>query len=87
MHDPALRENFLERAFTMRRFERLLDEQPTVDGLLRFHADHKLAVMAHSPSGRDRARATAGEPARAARGPRWSRLRGGIGRARRVLVT
>lgn len=51
LHDPALRENFLERAFTMRRFERLLDEDPTLDGLLRFHADHKLALMAHSPRG------------------------------------
>jgi uncharacterized protein YbbK (DUF523 family)/uncharacterized protein YbgA (DUF1722 family) len=50
LQDPALRENFLERAFTMRRFERLLDHEPTIDGLLRFHAEHKLVLMAHSPA-------------------------------------
>jgi uncharacterized protein YbbK (DUF523 family)/uncharacterized protein YbgA (DUF1722 family) len=49
--DPVLRESFLERAFVAQRFERLLDDEPTLPGLLRFHADHKLALCAHSPSG------------------------------------
>jgi len=51
LHDPVLRENFLERAFAMRRFETLLDADPSIEGLQRFHADHKLALMAHSPTG------------------------------------
>jgi uncharacterized protein YbgA (DUF1722 family)/uncharacterized protein YbbK (DUF523 family) len=51
LHDPVLRENFLERAFAMRRFETLLDGDASIEGLLRFHADHKLALMAHSPGG------------------------------------
>jgi uncharacterized protein YbbK (DUF523 family)/uncharacterized protein YbgA (DUF1722 family) len=51
LHDPVLRESFLERAFAARRFERLLEEEPTLPGLLRFHADHKLALCAHSPAG------------------------------------
>jgi uncharacterized protein YbbK (DUF523 family)/uncharacterized protein YbgA (DUF1722 family) len=51
LHDPVLRENFLERAFAQRRFQLLLDQESTVAALQRFHAEHKLALMAHSPAG------------------------------------
>jgi uncharacterized protein YbgA (DUF1722 family) len=87
LHDPALRENFIERAFTMRRFERLLDHEPTLDGLLRFHADHKLALMAHSPP----AATTLGRLLAGASERSWSKLvreyATGMAAALRVLST
>ena len=50
LHDMRLRENFIERIFVYYRWMRLLEEDPTPGGLVRFHTAHKLTVMAHSPS-------------------------------------
>ncbi len=49
LNDPALRENFIERVFSFRRWKDFLDAQPTLGGLVNFHARHKLLMMAHSP--------------------------------------
>ena len=87
LHDPLLRENFLERAFAMRRFETFIDADPSVEGLLRFHADHKLALMAHSPSGAT----TLGRLLSSPRGRSWSALvhdyATGMATVLRVLAT
>ncbi|HDQ44258.1 MAG TPA: DUF1722 domain-containing protein [bacterium] len=50
LHDPALRENFIERLFVYRRWKDFLRESPSVKGWMDFHADHKLLIMAHSPA-------------------------------------
>lgn len=49
LNDLRLRENFIERIFVYERWMRLLDENPTPAGLVRFHTAHKLTVMSHSP--------------------------------------
>jgi uncharacterized protein YbgA (DUF1722 family) len=49
LHDPALRENFIERVFTFKRWQEFKSLDKTVGGLIAFHTSHKLLVMAHSP--------------------------------------
>lgn len=49
LHDPQLRENFIERVFSCRRWKDFLAEGPTLGQLVRFHTNHKLLMMAHSP--------------------------------------
>ncbi len=48
LHDPLLRENFIERVFAYRRWQEMTETGHTVHGLLQFHAAHKLLLMAHS---------------------------------------
>ncbi|WP_243361165.1 YbgA family protein [Fundidesulfovibrio terrae] len=54
--DARLRENFIERIFVLRAWRDMLDAIPGEDAaglsreLTRFHARHKLLIMAHSPS-------------------------------------
>ncbi|GFM37778.1 YbgA family protein [Desulfovibrio psychrotolerans] len=48
LNDPALRENFVERIFVMRRWRQLLQEGMTPGGLVAFHTRHKLLIMSHS---------------------------------------
>jgi uncharacterized protein YbgA (DUF1722 family) len=48
LHDPALRENFIERVFTLRRWREMLDQENSRGGLVRFHERHKYLLMAHS---------------------------------------
>lgn len=48
LHDPLLRENFIERIFTMGRWQELLDSGFTAGKLVAFHTRHKLLLMAHS---------------------------------------
>ena len=50
LNDPVLRENFIERVFSYRRWKDLLKERPDSGGLVEFHTRHKLLIMAHSPS-------------------------------------
>ncbi len=49
LNDMPLRENFIERVFAYYRWARMLDEEPTPGGLVKFHTAHKLTLMAHSP--------------------------------------
>jgi uncharacterized protein YbgA (DUF1722 family)/uncharacterized protein YbbK (DUF523 family) len=49
LNDMPLRENFIERVFAYQRWTRMLAEEPTPGGLVKFHTAHKLTLMAHSP--------------------------------------
>ncbi|MEW6260995.1 MAG: DUF523 and DUF1722 domain-containing protein, partial [Thermodesulfobacteriota bacterium] len=49
LHDPVLRENFIERIFVMQRWRDLCAGNPTIGGLVSFHTQHKLLLLAHSP--------------------------------------
>jgi len=50
LHDAGLRENFVERVFTMHRWQTTVADGLTVQALTTFHARHKLLLMAHSPT-------------------------------------
>jgi uncharacterized protein YbgA (DUF1722 family)/uncharacterized protein YbbK (DUF523 family) len=47
--DTRLRENFIERIFTLNRWREMLTRGRTRGNLVNFHARHKLLLMAHSP--------------------------------------
>ncbi len=47
LHDPQLRENFIERVF--RRWKDFLATKPSIRDLIEFHTDHKLLILSHSP--------------------------------------
>jgi len=49
LHDPKLRENFIERIFALRRWRSLLAEPRKMGRLVTFHAGEKLLILAHSP--------------------------------------
>ncbi len=49
LHDPVLRENFIERIFVARRWRALVGEGKKIGSLVAFHTAHKLLIMAHSP--------------------------------------
>jgi uncharacterized protein YbgA (DUF1722 family)/uncharacterized protein YbbK (DUF523 family) len=51
LHDPAIRENFIERIFELKRFRDEVAAAPSVRALQAFHADAKYLLMAHSPDG------------------------------------
>jgi uncharacterized protein YbgA (DUF1722 family)/uncharacterized protein YbbK (DUF523 family) len=48
LHDPVLRENFIERIFAMGRWREVCDQRKTRGRLVRFHTGHKLLIMSHS---------------------------------------
>jgi uncharacterized protein YbgA (DUF1722 family)/uncharacterized protein YbbK (DUF523 family) len=50
LHDPALRENFIERLFVLKRWRELLAQNPGIGSLVDFHTRHQLLILAHSPS-------------------------------------
>ncbi len=49
LHDPGLRERFVERVFVYRRWRDMVERERTADALVRFHTIHKLLLMSHSP--------------------------------------
>jgi uncharacterized protein YbgA (DUF1722 family)/uncharacterized protein YbbK (DUF523 family) len=49
LHDPHLRENFIEAIFVMKRWRESLFPKPSRRGFVEFHTKHKLLLMAHSP--------------------------------------
>jgi uncharacterized protein YbgA (DUF1722 family)/uncharacterized protein YbbK (DUF523 family) len=49
LHDPGLRENFIERIFALKRWREVLDHKPRIKDLVDFHTRHKLLVLSHSP--------------------------------------
>jgi uncharacterized protein YbbK (DUF523 family) len=53
LNDAALRENFVERLFTVHRWHQLVAAGRTRGNLARFHAEHKVLLMAHSPKHAD----------------------------------
>ena len=50
LHDPILRENFIERVFAYRRWKDFLGGRYTVGRLVAFHTAHKFLILAHSPA-------------------------------------
>ena len=48
LHDPALRENFVERILVMQRWRGFREGTATLGGLVAFHTAHRLLLMSHS---------------------------------------
>lgn len=48
LHDPMLRENFIERIFCLKRYRDAMATRRSRGALVRFHSGHKLQLMAHS---------------------------------------
>ncbi len=49
LHDPGLRENFIERVFVFQRWQQFKKKGASLKDLVEFHGNHKLLIMAHSP--------------------------------------
>jgi len=49
LHDPRLRENFIETIFTLKRLRESIARDKSARGLIDYHSRHKLLMMAHSP--------------------------------------
>jgi len=49
LNDARLRENFIERIFVYKRWQNFVQNDGSRKGLVDFHTDHKLLIMAHSP--------------------------------------
>jgi uncharacterized protein YbgA (DUF1722 family)/uncharacterized protein YbbK (DUF523 family) len=49
LHDPRLRENFIERVFAYRRLREFFATRFTTGGLVRFHTREKLFLLGHEP--------------------------------------
>lgn len=49
LHDPVLRENFIERIFITHRWNQLRANPFSAKAIVEFHTLHKLLLMAHSP--------------------------------------
>ncbi|HET6515235.1 MAG TPA: DUF523 and DUF1722 domain-containing protein [Thermodesulfovibrionales bacterium] len=48
LHDPDLRENFIERIFVFKRWKEFRGRGGKVRDLIAFHTDHKLLILSHS---------------------------------------
>lgn len=48
LHDPKLRENFIEQIFTLKRWREVLAEKWSVGHLVEFHTRSKLLILSHS---------------------------------------
>ncbi len=48
LHDPGLRENFIERIFALKRWRETLSAKNFKKSLIDFHTRHKLLILAHS---------------------------------------
>lgn len=49
LHNPQLRENFIERIFIYRRWRDIRAQKESQGNLVNFHTRHKLLILAHSP--------------------------------------
>ena len=49
LHDMKLRENFIERIFTLKRWRDMVGEGRRRGSLVAFHTRHKLLILSHSP--------------------------------------
>lgn len=50
LHDPDIRENFIERVFALKRFRDEAGAAPSAASLMRFQTRNKLLIMAHAPA-------------------------------------
>lgn len=51
LHDPQLREHFIERIFILRRWRELRRQSPARGPLVDFHTRHKMIFLSHSQVG------------------------------------
>jgi uncharacterized protein YbgA (DUF1722 family)/uncharacterized protein YbbK (DUF523 family) len=49
LHNPELRENFIERIFTLKRWREVLGKKESRGNVVDFHTKHKLLILSHSP--------------------------------------
>jgi uncharacterized protein YbgA (DUF1722 family)/uncharacterized protein YbbK (DUF523 family) len=49
LHDPKLRDNFIERIFTLKRWREFLERKAGRGNLVDFHTRHKLLILSHHP--------------------------------------
>ncbi len=49
LHDPGLRENFIERVFVYKRWQGFMKKGGLIRDLVAFHTEHKLLILSHSP--------------------------------------
>ena len=49
LHDMGLRENFIERIFTLKRWRKTVASGRTMGNLVDYHTRQKLLILAHSP--------------------------------------
>jgi uncharacterized protein YbgA (DUF1722 family) len=49
LHDPKLRENFIESIFAFKRWREAIADKRRLNTLVEFHTRHKLLIMSHSP--------------------------------------
>ena len=50
LHDPKIRENFIERIFTMQRWRQVASGRKRIGDLVDFHTRHKLLILSHNQS-------------------------------------
>lgn len=48
LHNPQLRENFIENVFVFQRWQKI-QKSKSINDLVEFHTSHKLLMLAHSP--------------------------------------
>jgi uncharacterized protein YbgA (DUF1722 family)/uncharacterized protein YbbK (DUF523 family) len=48
LHDMNLRENFIERIFTLMRWKEMVRTSPTMGKLVDFHTRHKMLILSHN---------------------------------------
>nr|WP_320017178.1 DUF523 and DUF1722 domain-containing protein [uncultured Desulfobacter sp.] len=48
LHDPKVRENFIERIFSLQRWRTLLGQNKSLGGLVEFHTKNKLIILSHN---------------------------------------
>ena len=48
LHNVKLRENFIERIFTLKRWREMLGEKMSYGRIVDFHTKHKLLILSHS---------------------------------------
>ncbi|MBM4351285.1 MAG: DUF523 and DUF1722 domain-containing protein [Deltaproteobacteria bacterium] len=49
LHDPRLRDNFIERIFALKRWREILGRKESRGNLVGYHTQHKLLILSHSP--------------------------------------
>jgi uncharacterized protein YbgA (DUF1722 family) len=49
LHNPSLRENFIERVFVYSRWKEFIEKGGLIRDLVAFHTEHKLLIHSHSP--------------------------------------
>ena len=50
LHDPKLRENFIESIFVLKNWRETIDQNRSLSGLVDFHTRQKLLLLSHSPT-------------------------------------